>query len=314
MENSEEIKRIQAAGMDVAAVERMKFMMLRHTDSGRLLAEDAGPVRLYFNHVDYKDMSESLYGTIYFDFEIAEDGCKATYVVKYGVEEYYRQLCAVNLDPAMRNMNYTLPDSPLSSDKEIKGIVKPAYRDGLWYLVRGNGHKINDNGYTYIKELGEGYFVAERGALRNVLRRDGSEVLSEWFRDVYDIRNGYFMIGVTVNKTKTTPTRYLYGLAHVSGDILYPPIFEGLAWNMEGDSLHACIDGKMHCFGLDGGVRDAFNDYLPYRLKVDSALLIEKIVSWTMHGLSFFFRDTDEPVDTEMTYRSGRTLCIRPVS
>ena len=62
MENLEEIKRIQAAGMDVAAVERMKFMMLRHTDSGRLLAEDAGPVRLYFNHVDYKDMSESLYG------------------------------------------------------------------------------------------------------------------------------------------------------------------------------------------------------------------------------------------------------------
>ena len=173
--------------MDVAAVERMKFMMLRHTDSGRLLVEDAGPVRLCFNHVDYKDMSESLYGTIYFDFETAEDGYKATYVVKYGVEEYYRQLCAVNLDPAMRSMNYTLPDSPLSSDKEIKGIVKPAYRDGLWYLVRGNGHKINDNGYTYIKELGEGYFVAERGALRNVLRRDGSEVLSEWFRDVYDI-------------------------------------------------------------------------------------------------------------------------------
>lgn len=308
MENLEEIKRVQAAGMDVAAVERMKFMMLRHTDSGRLLAEDAGPVRLYFNHVDYKDMSESLYGTIYFDFETAEDGCKATYVVKYGVEEYYRQLCALNLDPAMRNMNYTLPDSPLSSEKEIKGTVKPAYRDGLWYLVRGNGHKINDNGYTYIKELGEGYFVAERGALRNVLRRDGSEVLSEWFRDVYDIRNGYFTIGVTVNKTKTTPTRYLYGLAHVSGDILYPPIFEGLAWNMKGDSLHACIDGKMHYFGLDGGVRDAFNDYLPYRLKVDSAQLIEKIVSWTMHGLSFFFRDTDEPVDTEMTYRPGRTL------
>lgn len=42
MENLEEIKRIQAAGMDVAAVERMKFMMLRHTDSGRLLVEDAG--------------------------------------------------------------------------------------------------------------------------------------------------------------------------------------------------------------------------------------------------------------------------------
>lgn len=83
MENLEEIKRIQAAGMDVAAVERMKFMMLRHTDSGRLLVEDAGTVRLYFNHVDYKDMSESLYGTIYFDFETAEDGCKATYVVKY---------------------------------------------------------------------------------------------------------------------------------------------------------------------------------------------------------------------------------------
>ena len=140
MENLEKIKRIQAAGMDVAAVERMKFMMLRHTDSGRLLVEDAGPVRLCFNHVDYKDVSESLYGTIYFDFETAEDGCKATYVVKYGVEEYYRQLCAVNLDPAMRSMNYTL--SPLSSEKEIKGTVKPAYRDGLWYLVRGNGHKI----------------------------------------------------------------------------------------------------------------------------------------------------------------------------
>ena len=34
MENLEEIKRIQAAGMDVAAVERMKFMMLRHTVAG----------------------------------------------------------------------------------------------------------------------------------------------------------------------------------------------------------------------------------------------------------------------------------------
>ena len=119
------------------------------------------PVRLYFNHVDYKDMSESLYGTIYFDFETAEDGCKATYVVKYGVEEYYRQLCAVNLDPAMRNMNYTLPDNPLSSEKEIKGIVKPAYRDGLWYLVRGNGHQGTGGGVFRGRAWGAPQCVAQ---------------------------------------------------------------------------------------------------------------------------------------------------------
>jgi hypothetical protein len=107
------------------------------------------------------------------------------------------------------------------------------YKNGGWALVDAKGQPLTEYKYNFVTECGGGYFRAELGARKNVLRPDGTEVLSEWFNDVFDVENGYFIIGVTKRKTKTTPTQYLRGVAHISGVILFPPIFNKVHWLTE---------------------------------------------------------------------------------
>jgi hypothetical protein len=104
------------------------------------------------------------------------------------------------------------------------------YVDGKYGLIDLHGNHIGEFKYGYITPCGEGFYRAEMGNKKNVLRPDGTEVLRVWFNDVYDVEKGFFIIGNTIRKTADHPTLYPRGLAHVNGDIIFPPIFNRLCW------------------------------------------------------------------------------------
>lgn len=181
-----------------------------------------------------------------------------------------------------------------------------AYKNGGWALVDANDKPLTECKYNFVTECGEGYFRAELGARKNLLRSDGTEVLSEWFHDVFNVENGFFIIGLTKRKTKTTPTQYLRGVAHVSGVILFPPIFNKVSWLTEKkDAFYAELDGKPYIITTDGSLLDAERSHLPKQVKLNEKEFFEKFLNWTLPGLQFFYRDTDAPVIVDSTYHVG---------
>jgi hypothetical protein len=180
------------------------------------------------------------------------------------------------------------------------------YKNGGWALVDAKGQPLTEYKYNFVTECGGGYFRAELGARKNVLRPDGTEVLSEWFNDVFDVENGYFIIGVTKRKTKTTPTQYLRGVAHISGVILFPPIFNKVHWLTEKkDAFYAELNGKPYIITTDGTIFDPERSHLPKNVRLNEKEFFEKFLNWTLPGLQFFYRDTDAPVIVESTYHVG---------
>lgn len=140
---------------------------------------------------------------------------------------------------------------------------------GVWGLIDKNGNPVSEMKYGYVKDMGGGYYLCEIGAKRNLLRRDGTEVLEEWCHDIYDVEGQYFLFGNTLRKSKTNPkTRYMKGLANVSGEIIFPPIFEKVRWaNEEHYALTAELEGQPLVLYVDGGIADPSGAHLPSNYK-----------------------------------------------
>lgn len=180
-------------------------------------------------------------------------------------------------------------------DFDSNGIAR-VYDDGKWYLIDRTEKRVSD-GYTYIEEWGEGYYKAELGAKKNILRPDGSIVLRVWHNDVYKVKHGFFVFSNTIRKSKTNPkTRYTYGVAHVNGDVIFPMIFDLAYWMEKQDFIYAEIDEKPYIVTTDGSSCDAERSHLPKKATVDYKQLFEKFANWTLPGLQFFYRDTNAPV------------------
>ena len=153
--------------------------------------------------------------------------------------------------------------------KCIDGVAVGTHRDEAgtlkWGLIDKDGNPVSEFKYNYVERWGEGYFKCEIGNKKNILRKDGSEVLKVWFNDVFKVRKGLFIIGNTIRKTKEHPTLYMHGLASVNGDILFPPIFNRLHWNDEVllDFFYAEKDKKPYYISKSGFIVDPAGDYLP---------------------------------------------------
>lgn len=157
-----------------------------------------------------------------------------------------------------------------SIDDFVDGVAIACQKIGnevnlMWGLIDEEGNHISEFKYTFIEEWGEGYYKCEMGSKRNILRRDGSEVLEVWFNDVYKVQQGLFIIGNTIRKTKDHPTLYPRGLASVNGDILFPPMFNRLRWHDEVllDYFYAEKDGKPYLIDNSGFIIDPAGDHLP---------------------------------------------------
>ncbi len=187
--------------------------------------------------------------------------------------------------------------------------VARAFQKGKWGLIDENGRHISNFEYTFIEECGEGYYRAEKGSKKNIMRPDGSLVLNDWVNDAYDISNGLFIFSNTIRKSRTNPkTRYIHGLAHVNGDILFPMIFDRLSWLEDKWALYAELGTKPYFLTLYGGVYDPQGSHLPKKLKIDEKSFFESLANWVLPGLQFFYRDTNAPIDAADLYHVGDTI------
>lgn len=192
-------------------------------------------------------------------------------------------------------------------DFDNNGLAR-AYKDCKWALFDRCGNQVGE-WYSYIEEWGEGFYKIEQGAKKNIMRPDGTVVLKAWHNDVFKVKHGFFLFSNTIRKSKNNPkTRYTYGLAHVTGDVIFPMIFDSADWLEKGDGIYAEINSKPYILTLDGSVYDPARDHLPQKINIDYKELFEKFANWTLPGLQFFYRDTDAPVVIDTTYHVGDVL------
>lgn len=188
-----------------------------------------------------------------------------------------------------------------------------AYRsedDGYgWVLVDYHGNCISDR-YNYIEPAGEGFYMVEKGTRHNIMRRDGSLVLKEWPHRVWKVSNGYFQIENTIRKTKTTPTRYVAGVAHVNGVIVFPMIFESVRSFADPDDANMLAKKDGQPFVIhSGALFDPQKRHYPPKSEPDKlGKFFEQIVNWILPGLQLFYRDTDADIDVERMYPVGKVL------
>lgn len=221
------------------------------------------------------------------------------------------------------------PDGPAGlKDRTGRWVVHPDlgfrsfsdYDDGLmvafkshddgygWTLIDYHGNVISDR-YNYIQSNGEGFFRVEKGAKQNVMRRDGSLVLKEWPHRVGRIFNGYFVIGKTLRKTKTTPTRYLHGIAHISGIVVLPLARNNIMHEGEGAQFQITEENGETMLTISGALITPHGTHYPKRgFGGMVGEFMEEFMQWTLPGLQFYYRDTDAPIDVEKMYPLGKVF------
>lgn len=122
--------------------------------------------------------------------------------------------------------------------------------EGGWGLLNEKGEKITEFRYWFIQLFaGRNLYIVDvtPGLRKNLMWNDGTLVFSNSFQTIYprSYRNGYVVVGNTIRKTKTTPTRYPKGLMHVSGEMLLPVEYDDIGW-MEGYDNILCTKRAGH--------------------------------------------------------------------
>lgn len=257
------------------AIEHMKFMI-----SHVILPEIAQQgYELYTAGVDVDD-NVSPYGAIFFAYDDEQN--KQYKRIRFAMDNYYEHCKTVEIDPRMQLHDNRCVDQGWMA-RQLMSFTSP--HTGC----KNKGCKV----------------VWKEG--KCVLVDNVGRALSDY---VTDVENGYFTFRGTKHKAKTMPTRYLYGVGHVSGVILFPPMFEHLQWLREDkkDAYYAELDGKPYIITLDGTIYDPERTHLPKRFKINPEKFIEKLMNWVLPGLQFFYIDTDAPVIVEATYHIGDTI------
>lgn len=275
---------ILEAGLDDVAIERMKYM-IAHNSSPKFVEKDH---EIFFDNVDPDDKDGGEYGTITFSLV---DYNGVTYNSKFPMELYYEHCLAVKLDSRMR----------------VDGCVSI---DNGWIGRQFKSDHEDKKEIRYRRPMKrQGYYEVECGIKHNIMRPDGTLVLKEWTHDVYDIdSHGYFIFGNTIAKTKTTPTRYLRGIAHINGDIIFPPIFEKVYEFDEENGWYGEIGTKPYILTQNGSVIDPEGAHLPQKIEIDDKSFFESLLNWVLPGLQFYYRDTDAIADASLYYQKGQTL------
>lgn len=247
-----------------------------------------------------------LQGNVIIDFQYKyiQPMGEGHYLVSFDKDDYYATIVDIQGNVMIS------ADMKYRSIYQFHNHVARANQDGKWGLIDDHGNHVGDFDYNYIDEWGDGYYKAERGAKKNILRPDGTIVLLDWYHDVFKVSKGYFIFGNTIRKSKTNPkTRYIRGVAHVSGDILFPMIFDRIRWiGEENDNFYAEIGTKPYVLTLDGGIYAPQRSHLPQKLDIDEASFFENLANWVLPGLQFFYRDTNAPIDAERMYHIGDTI------
>ena len=195
-------------------------------------------------------------------------------------------------------------------DDGLMVAYKPHDQGYGWLLIDYHGNILCNDGYNLIERNGEGFFKVQKGSKENVIRRDGSLVLSEWPHRVGKVHNGYFTIGKTIRKTKTTPTQYLDGIAHVSGIVALPMQFHSVDF-AGGSGQFKLRENKddTPLYFFSGALADPNGSHYPKKENENvMGKFFEEFINWTLPGLQFFYRDTDAYIDVERMYPLGKVF------
>lgn len=322
-----------ALGLDDVAIEHMKFM-ISHVVLPEIAAH--GYELRISGYEPKNEVSE--YGAIFFSYNDEEK--QQTMQIRFAMDNYYEHKCAVDLDPRMQFNGGMCVDQGWMA-KQLMAVGEPSRKtfdvgdrgeyvkeSAKWRLVDANDKALTQDKYWFIEKAGEGYFRAQvtGGSEYNILRPDGSELLSQTFSMIHDVHNGIFSFHRTQRKTKTTPTKWLCGLGHISGVILFPPMFDFIKWLDEEKktAYYAELEGKPYILTTDGTIYDPTRSHLPKKLIIDNEAFMEKVANWTFPGLQFFYKDTDAPIDAVNIYQVGKvfhagtffdvtTLLLKPI-
>ena len=245
-----------------------------------------GVVIIPFEHKYVQPMGEGMY-------LLSEEGC----------DNYYTTIVD-------KNLNVMIPASMQYRDvHHFHNGAAVAFQNEKWGVVDTHGNHLCEFQYNYAQDCGEGYFRVEMGAKKNIMRPDGSLVLREWHHDVYDVTHGFFIFGNTIRKSKTNPkTRYIHGLAHVNGDIIFPAIFDRMWWFDDKRAIYAQIGTKPYILTTDGSIYDPTGQHLPERLNIDEQTFQKNLADWVLPNLQFYYRDTNAHIDASRIYRVGDTI------
>lgn len=158
--------------------------------------------------------------------------------------------------------------------------------DGQWSLVDCCGSRVGDS-YSYIHACADGLYKVEKGVRKNFMRADGSLVMGEWHHEVGNVRLGMFIFSDTVRKSKHNPrTRYIYGVGHVSGFVLFPMIFNNAQWLKDDNAIYVELDEKPFLIDKGGSLYDLSREHLPKKLVVDySEKLFREVDDFPFTGL-----------------------------
>lgn len=336
---------ILEAGLDDVAIERFKYVF-RNIANPELSGDGK---ELYFIGVHKEDdgreedgKEENDYGS--FGLLFIDRTSQQSQPMGIDMRKYFEACYAVKLDPRMAlNGNTCVDEGWIARQLQTSLFNKPKNPNGTgvrgdyfseekmvdgklvhnhgWALVDKDGRPLTEYKYGYVEPAGEGFFRAmPTGSKYVLLWPDGTEVTNEYYHHISNVEDGYFVVSNTVRKTKTTPTKYLCGLANVNGAMLFAPDGDWRAMHglrsepKEGEeqggiyAYYAEKDGRPLVLTMLGTIYDPQKEHLPKKLSINVPDYFEKFLNWTLPGLQFYYRDTNAPINAEAIYHVGQTL------
>lgn len=206
----------------------------------------------------------------------------------------------------------------------INGVAM-AKIETKWGLIDPDGNHLTEFKYYEISPLADGlYRVRIKTKQYNFLRPDGTHLFPYNFSFINEFdERGYaiFFNEPSKKEKEVNPeAKTLYGIAHISGIIVFPPIYEHIALveNESNDVYFAYIGHQGYYLFQNGSVIDAnllaaerknaeraaFFTKITKRF-VMSKSLVESVLNWTLPGLTLFYRDTQTDIDVESLYKVG---------
>lgn len=195
-----------------------------------------------------------------------------------------------------------------------------------WGLIDPDGNHLTEFKYYEISPLADGlYRVRIKPKLYNFLKPDGTHLFPYNFSFINEFdERGYaiFFNEPSKKEKEANPdVKTLYGIAHISGIIVFPPIYEHISLienNENRDAYFAHIGHQGYYLFQNGHVldanllvaeersaeRDTFFKKMIERY-VMSKKLVESVLNWTLPGLTLFYRDTKTDIDIESLYKVG---------
>ncbi len=307
-------------GLNDIAVERLRYMIATYLRPSIALEEK----QIYLTDIAKEETEDYEFGKMIFTVIDGRKGEVLTFPISMSV--YYEHNLAVKLDPRMSNDTNICIDAEwmkkqmtagkkayvcrMHAEDVVIATTRDKYGNRLCGLEDKQGNELCQKICGYIHPAEYGYFVAEKGARKNLLRPDGSFVFDDWYNDIFGLTDdGFFAFSNTKRKTKNTPTQYLGGVAHVDGRILLPFGFQNVGRKTgEKTGFAFDVENVRYYLHSHGGVYDVQKRHLPkgHGRDVDDAL--EKVLNWTLPGLQFYYMDTDICIDERSDYHPGNVI------